>query len=163
MTLGSATAVALGGMALLGRWPTHTTTVRDESTVDVRAVLRRVVCRVTSSGPDTTAGPGQAAIPPVWFERGTVAVLGGAVDLHLHEWSAEPAALAVRVALGDVALAVPDDWVVALDVRTVGGRVVDERGGSPSAGGRGGTVHLAVTGWVALGRVRVVGREAVDP
>lgn len=145
--------------------PRRAVAVFDEPSVSVHAVLHHLVCHVESSGPDTSTGPGPAAVPPVWFGGGTVTAVAGAVDLDLHEWSAEPAVLAVRVVLGAVTVAVPDDWAVRLDVRSVGGLVVDERVVDGESGGNAGSeaaddgpVNLVVDGFVAFGRVEVVGR-----
>lgn len=159
--------VAFGPVALVGRWLYRTVTHRDKPEVNLRAVLRRVVCYLETSGPDATVGPSDApqAIPPVWFERGTVTALLGAVDLHLHEFGAEPAVVTVRVLFGDVTVRIPDEyrpWNVRIDARSVGGRVTDDRPGSGSEATDGGTVHLVVRGWVVFGRIRVVGRGLDD-
>lgn len=148
---------------LVGVLPGRTVARRDEPRVDLGAVFRRVECRVESSGPGDTEGPGAGAIPPVWFEGGTVTAALGAVEIDLHAFSAEPAEVTARIGCGDVTISVPDTWVVELDVRAVGGRASDERGRSAPTGVRDEVVHLVVTGWLVLGRLRVVGRETGTP
>lgn len=147
---------------LTGLLPRRSLRYLDQPRVTLRAAFGQVDCRIESSGPDTTEGAGPGAIPPVWFEGGSLTAFVGVVDLGLHAFSDEPAELTARIGLGEATIAVPDEWVVHLDVRTLGGRFADDRRGS-SPTRDDGVVHLVVTGWVVLGRLRVVGDAPESP
>lgn len=150
--------VAGFGLVSPASWLSYSYVVRDRSRVGVRAVLRQVTCVLQASLPSASAGPsGPEAIPPVWFERGTVTAVLGSARLWLHEFPYEPAEVTVRALIGDVTIAVPDQgrsWNVRLEPRTLLGRVRDDRADREPDDDR--PVYLVVTGFVAVGRVRLV-------